>query len=147
MINKKGQAFQKTFYSFLFLALVVVGLLSFSFTLQEDNDAANPLSNHSLFNDTATSLKESISSSETSSKTQQTNFNEENPRSGFGSIVLFGIVSAGKTFTTMIYSFFTLIIKIPMIVLGIDSVIVSALVTIMAITIIIGVWIVYKLGG
>lgn len=142
-----AESFQATFYKFIGLALLIVGLLSLTFILQDNNDVGNPISNNSLFNDTATSLKSSISSSEDSSKTQQENFNEENPRPGFGSIVLFGIVSAGKTFTNMVWNFFPLIFKIPMIILGIDSVIVSTFISILTITIIIGVWIVYKLGG
>lgn len=147
-MNKKGAiSFQDTFYNFMFLALCVLALFSFIFVLQRDNNAPQPISNNTLFSETATNLGSTLNNSESSSKIQQNIFNAEKPQQGFGSIVLFGIVSAGKTFTNMIYSFFDLILRIPMVVLGIDSKIVSAFITILVVTLIIGIWIVYKLGG
>lgn len=147
MINKRGQTFQNTFYKFMFMALILVGLFSFAFTLQEDNSVGNPISNNSLFNNTANTLRDSISDAEDTGKTQQEAFNEEEPRSGFGSIVLFGIVSTGKTYGTMIYSLFGPALRIPMIVLGINSEIISAFVSILALAIIAGLWYLWKLGG
>lgn len=146
-MNKQGQAFQKTFYNFMLLALVVLGIFSFAFFVQSDNNAPTPLSDNALFNDTAARLRSNITGAEGSSKIQQRIFSDEKPKPGFGSIVLFGIVSAGKTFTGLIYDFIGLILRVPMIVLGIDSEIVSAFITILIVALIIGLWIVYKLGG
>lgn len=146
-MNNRGQSFQETFYNFMFLAIVVLGLLSFTFIIQGDNDAAQPLAENSLFNETATRLGNNLTNAENSSQIQQGIFSDENPRSGFGSIVLFGIVSAGKTFTSLIYDVFGAIFRLPMLILGIDSQIVSTIISILVITLIIGVWIVYKLGG
>lgn len=146
-MNTRGKSFQDTFYSFMLLGLLVLALLSSSFIIQEDNDAPQPLASNPLFNQTATSLNESISSAEASGQIQQGIFSEEKPREGFGSIVLFGVVSAGKTFTNVTYDILGLTFRIPMVVLGINSEIVSAFISILVITIIIGLWIVYKLGG
>lgn len=146
-MNKKGQAFQQTFYNFMLLALMLLAILSMIFTVQRDNNAPQPLANNSLFNETASRLGANLTNGQNSSQTQQSIFSAETPAPGFGSIVLFGIVSAGKTFTNMIYNIFDVILRIPMVVLGIDSEIVSALVSILVITLIIGIWIVYKLGG
>lgn len=146
-MNNKGANFQQTFYSFILFLLVVLGLLNLTFHVQRDNNAVNPVSNNVLFNDTATRLSSNVTQSESSSKIQQGIFSDETPKPGFGSIVLFGIVSAGKTFTNMIYSYFALLFRIPIVVLGIDSAIVSVFITILIITLIIGVWIIYKIGG
>ena len=147
MMNKKGRSFEKTFYIFIFFALVILGLLNSTFTIQTDNVATNKLADNELFSDTASRLSSNFTGSEDDSKIQQGIFSDETPKSGFGSIVLFGIVSAGKTFTDMTYGFFNLVIKIPMVVLGIESEIVSAFMTVLIVSLIIGVWIVYKLGG
>ncbi len=146
-MNKKGQSFQKTVYTFIFFALVALGLLTSAFIIQDDNGAPEKLASNELFNSTAERLSLNFTESEGSGKLQQGLFNSEVPKPGFGSIVLFGIVSAGKTFTNIVYSFFDLVIRIPTIVLGIESAIVSAFLTLLIISLIIGVWIVYKLGG
>lgn len=146
-MNNKGQGFQQTFYNFMLLAIVVLGMLSYTFIIQGSNDAEQPLSDNDLFNNTATRLGNNLTNAENASQIQQGIFSDENPRSGFGSIVLFGIVSAGKTFTSIVYDIFGVIFKLPMLVLGIDSQIVSTIIMILIITLIIGVWIVYKLGG
>lgn len=146
-MNKKGQSFQKTFYNFMLLAIVVLGLFSSAFILQDDNDAPNPIADNPLFNETAARLGSNLTGAKDSSAIQQGIFSDEKPKPGFGSIVLFGIVSAGKTFTGLTYDFFGIIFRVPMIVLGIDSQIVSAFVTILIVSLIIGIWIVYKLGG
>lgn len=146
-MNKRGQSFQQTFYSFMLLAIVVLGMLSYTFIIQADNDAEQPLADNNLFNDTADRLGSNLTYAENASQVQQGIFSAEKPQSGFGSIVLFGIVSAGKTFTNLIYGIFGAIFRIPMLILGIDSKIVSTIISILVITLIIGVWIVYKLGG
>ena len=146
-MNKKGQSFQQTFYNFMLLAVVVLAMLSYTFIIQDDNDAAQPLAQNDLFNGTAARLGANLTNAENASQIQQGIFSDEKPQSGFGSIVLFGIVSAGKTFTTLVYDIFGAIFRVPMIVLGIDSQIVSTIISILIITLIIGVWIVYKLGG
>ena len=47
----------------------------------------------------------------------------------------------------MIIGTFNTIIKLPVVFLGIDPIIVSILSTMLILTIIIGLWVVYKLGG
>lgn len=139
--------FGEIFNKFAFSGLVILALFAFVIIVQIDNQAPQGLNNNSLFNNTYFALKENVSGFETTSAGQNTQFNEEVPTPGFGSIVLFGIVSVGKTFSNMIFVLFGLIIKLPVVILGIDPTITSMVFTWLVIAVILGVWATYKLGG
>ena len=47
----------------------------------------------------------------------------------------------------MIIGTFNTLIKLPMVILGVDPIVSSVIGTMLILTIIIGLWIVYKLGG
>ena len=139
--------FYDLFMNWMFVGLVVVALLSFGVLYQEDNDADNKFIEDSLMNETYTSLRTDLGELRDQSQAQKTLFESENPTSGFGTILLFSIVSTGKVFNSMIIGVFNTIIKLPTVVLGLDPIILSVIGTMLILTIIIGLWIVYKLGG
>lgn len=133
--------------NFMIVALLMLSLFSFMMITQEDNNAIDPIKNNQIFNNSFNDLSDSIDSSTSQSKDKYDVFNSEEPKTGFGSIVLFGIVSVGKTFSGIIFGTFKSIIKFPLIVLGIPATVISMLVVILIISVIVGVWLLYKLGG
>ena len=139
--------FEDIFGSFAFLGLMVLALFSIIIIVQSDNEAPQPLADNELISGTYGSLNETISSLEGTSATQYDLFSKEKPTPGFGAIVMFTIVSIGKTFGNMIFTIFTLIIKVPLIVLGVEQSIVAMLISFLTITVVIALWIVYKFGG
>ncbi len=139
--------FYDLFMNWMFVGLVVVALLSFGVLYQEDNNANGKFIEDSLMNQTYTSLRTDLGELRDQSQAQKTLFESENPTSGFGTILLFSIVSTGKVFNSMIIGVFNTIIKLPTVVLGLDPIILSVIGTMLILTIIIGLWIVYKLGG
>ena len=102
---------------------------------------------NSLMNDTYGKLRTDLGGLRDKSQAQKTLFESENPTSGFGTILLFSIVSTGKVFNGMIIGTFNTLIKLPIVFLGLDPIIVSIISTMLILTIIIGLWVVYKLGG
>jgi len=134
------------FSKFGLVALVIFGLLSFTITMQSGGDAEQPLTEDSRFGNTFLNLSEELENLNSTSN-QWNNFKSENPIVGFGSIVLFGIVNVGKTFGTLIFNIFAIIIKLPVLVLQIPSTITSILLSWLVITLIVALWILYKLGG
>lgn len=142
-----ASSFQEIFGGFAFTGLMVLALFGMIITIQANNDAAQPLIDEALFNNTYSSLNSTIGDLQTTSKTQYNLFSSEKPVSGFGSIVLFTVVSVGKTFSALVFTLFTIIIKIPLIVLGIDPTIPAMILSFLTITTIIAVWIIYKFGG
>ena len=139
--------FSDLFMNFMLIGLVVISLLSFGILYQEDNNAENKFIENSLVNETYTNLNTTLSDLRDQSQAQKTLFESENPTSGFGTILLFSIVSSGKVFNSMIIGVFNTLTKLPVVVLGIDPVVLSVIGTMLILTIIIGLWVVYKLGG
>ena len=139
--------FQRVFIGFMIIGLIVYGMFSFITTLQEENNIDNKFIDNSLINQTFSGLKTNLTDYGDQGQSQKTLFESENPTAGLGTILLFSIVSAGKIFNGMVISTFNLLIKLPVVFLGLDPIIVSVLSTILIITIIMGLWIVYKLGG
>jgi len=139
--------FENLFGNLAWIGLVALALFSIVILVQGDNNASQPLINDALFNSSFGGLNDTIGALEGVSSTQYSTFSSEKPKTGFGSIVLFTIVSAGKTFSNVIFAIFTIVIKLPLVVLGIDPTITAMIVSLLTITVIISLWIVYKFGG
>jgi len=139
--------FYNLFVNFMLVGLVVMSILAFTVVFQDENNIQNPIMDNSLMNSTYNKLRTDLGGLRDKSQAQKTLFESENPTTGFGSILLFSIISTGKVFNGMIVGVFNTLIKLPVAVLGVDPVIVSVLSTILVLTIIIGLWMIYKLGG
>ncbi len=132
---------------FLVAALVIFSLFSYIIITQSENDAEDPLRNEQRFNESLESLIVSIDASTEAAEEKYGVFASEEPKSGFGSIVLFGIVSVGKTFSSIVFGVFGAIIKLPLTVIGIPATVYSLILTWLIILVIVAVWLLYKLGG
>ncbi len=132
---------------FILVALILLGVFSFIITVQDDNNAAQPAVDNQVFNDSFSGLIQEIEQSGSDAQDKYDVFNSEEPTPGFGSIVLFGIVSVGKTFTNMVFSFFGAMIRFPLSILGIGPNIYNLILTWLIIIGIVAVWLLYKLGG
>ncbi len=139
--------FEDIFGNFVMVGLMVLALFSVIIIVQNDNDAKQPLIEDELFESTYGGLNETIGSLEDTSSSKYSLFSTEGPKRGFGSIVLFTIVNAVSTFGNLIFVMFTLIIKVPLIVLGVDPTITSMIISFLTIIVIIAMWVVYKFGG
>lgn len=135
------------FMNFMLVGLVMLSLFAFGSFFQEDNEVDNQFIEDSLMNETYGRLRVDLGGLRDKSQTQKTLFESENPTSGFGTILLFSIVSTGKVFNGMIVGVFNTLIKLPVVFLGLDPIIISVISTMLILSIIIGLWIVYKLGG
>lgn len=139
--------FEDLFRNFMILGLIVVSLIFFIITLQSDNSVSDKFIDDPVINSTYGSLSTSLEGFGEQSQAQKTLFESENPTAGFGTILLFSIVSAGKVFNGMIISVFNTIIKLPVVFLGLDPLVISLLSASLILGIIIGLWTIYKLGG
>lgn len=141
-------AFSETVGKFIASALLVISIFSFIVITQNDNDTEiKMIENSTIFNQSFNLLNTKIENSTQSAQEKYDSFNSEDPQPGFGSIVLFGIVSVGKSFSEIIFGFFSAIIKLPLAVLGIPEGIYNLIITWLIIIVIVGVWLLYKYGG
>ena len=132
---------------FIIASLLILSLFSFIIITQSDNEAVSELRDEEVFNDSVSSLIDSIDSSTEAAEEKYDVFNSEEPKAGFGSIVLFGIVSVGKTFSNIVFGTFGAIIELPLKVLGVPPNVYNLILTLLIIIIIVAVWLLYKLGG
>ena len=139
--------FRDMYGNFLFLGLFIFAGISFMVLVQDQNDAPQPIVDNVIFNRSFSNLSSSLESLEGISGEQYDQFSGETPKTGFGSIVLFGIVSVGKTFMDVTMGTLLIIVTLPVLVLGLPVTLVSVIITWTIISLIISVWILYKLGG
>ena len=139
--------FENLFGNFVMIGLMVLALFSLIIAVQMKNDAAQPIIEDDLFNSTYGLLQGNISSLENTSKDKYHLFSAEKPAPGIFSIVLFTIVNIGRTFGDIMFVMFAVIIKLPLVVLGIPQTVIAMILSFLTISIIIAVWIVYKFGG
>lgn len=132
---------------FIIVSLLVLSLYSFIIIIQSDNEAVDQLRDQEVFNDSVSSLIISIDTSTEDAEEKYDVFNTEEPKLGFGSIVLFAIVSVGKTFSNIVFGIFGATIELPLKVLGIPSTVYNLILTLLIIIIIVALWLLYKLGG
>lgn len=139
--------FSDLFTNFAFIGLMIVGVLGFIITSQTDNGITNGVNNNTLINGSFSNLRSNLTSFSEDAQNQKDLFESENPTAGFGEIILFSIVSGGKVFNSMIIGVWNILIRFPVIILGLDPAIIGVMSTLLIFTIIIGLWIIYKLGG
>lgn len=139
--------FMKIFISFMLLGIILFGIFSFTATIQDQNAVERKVEDNSLINNTFNDFNANVSTLRDRSAELKKTFESENPTTGFGSILFLSIVSVGKSVTNMIMGIFNTITVLPGSVLGVDPVILGILTTILVISLIIGIWIIYKLGS
>ncbi|KKN21506.1 hypothetical protein LCGC14_0924710 [marine sediment metagenome] len=139
--------FQELVLNFSIVAIMVLSLFSFFIIVQEQNDAVDPLKNNAVFSDSFEQLIGTIENNTRDAEEKYGVFNDEDPKAGVGSIVLFGIVSVGKTFSSIIFGTFIAVIKLPLVILGIAPSVYNLILVILIISVIVSVWLLYKLGG
>ena len=140
-------SFNDIFGNFLFLALFIFAGVSLIVIIQAENGAPQPLQNEAVFNNSFSDLSTTLTELDDTAGVQYDQFTGESPEPGFGSILLFGIVSVGKTFMDVTLGTLSILISLPVMVLGIPVSVVSVIITWTIVSLIIGVWILYKLGG
>ena len=139
--------FQKLFINFALIGIVIFGILSFGVGLQRDNNANENILDNVLINTSYTELEVNFNDMRDRSQTQRELVEKENPTVTFGSLILFSIVSSGKVFTNIIVQNFNILFKLPTALFGLDEVVASVLMTILIVSVMIGLWVLYKLGG
>lgn len=139
--------FLNLFENWLFLSLFVLAGLTMLIVMQADNNAVQPIADNQLFSNSIGNVSANLASLQGKSGSQYDQFTREQPKAGFGSIVLFGIVSSGKTFGSVSIDTFKIIYALPLAVLEIPETLLSTISTWVIIALIISTWLLYKLGG
>lgn len=125
-------------------ALFIFGIFSFIITVQTNNSVSIPITNNSFINETYGDLSSEISSSSTKSETYKDTFGTTTPTQQYGEIEINSIVSPTGTIRSMTLGFLNILIKMPMVILGVSPVVASMITIIIVLILIIGTWAVWK---
>ncbi|KKK76325.1 hypothetical protein LCGC14_2864800 [marine sediment metagenome] len=139
--------FNKILGRFFIIALICLALFNLIISAQEENNAENKLIDEEVFNSSFNKLLITVDNSTEKSQEKYDVFISEEPKTGFGSLVLFGIVSVGRTFSNVVFGTLSAIIRLPLIILGIPEQTLNLVIAWLIIVVIVAVWLLYKLGG
>lgn len=138
--------FRDIFKNFLLLGLIVFAIFGFAINLYLDNDEGDAFGDDPTINGVYSDLSSNLGGLRDKSQSQNSLFNNDNPTSGASGILLLSIVNIGQTFNGIIISIFNIVIKLPVIYLGLPEEVVSILIGLLIFSMIIGLWAIYKYG-
>ena len=140
--------FNKILGKFFLIALICIALFNIIISTQEENDATQKIIDEEVFNSSFNKLLVSVDDSTEKSQEKYDVFISEEPKTGLSSsIILFGIVSVGKTFSNIIFGTLSAVVRLPLLVLGIPDTTLNLIIAWLTIMVIVAVWLLYKLGG
>jgi len=135
------------FVTFALIGLFVYAGISFIVTTQRENNVDLTILDNEIINRTYRNLEIDLSEAGTEVQGQRETFESEIPERGFGSLIIFGIVSVAQKFMGMIISIYNIFIVLPSAILGIPKIVTSVLSAILLVTLILLAWKVYRAGG
>ncbi len=138
--------FFKIIMAFIFAALILFGLITYSITTGLDNDAPTSLLEDESFSRTYVDMNDTLEEFQEQAEEQRTNFETDNPLRGIGFFVLETIISGGKIFTSMVISVFTLMIFPLSDIIGIPPIFLGVFTSVLIVGLVLAAWRVYKAG-
>lgn len=139
--------FNKILGKFFLIALMSVALFSVIVFTQEENSVNGKMIDEEAFNSSFNKILLTVDDSTEKSQEKYDVFLSEEPKAGFGSLVLFGIVSVGRTFSNIVFGTLSAVISLPLTILGIPASTLNLIIAWLIIVVIVAVWLLYKLGG
>lgn len=139
--------FYKLFVNSLIAGIALFSVMAFVVSFQSTNNVSNSLVNNPLISHTYGNLSNKLGGLSEDTQDQRTRFESENPTAQFGEIIFDTISSGGIIFGGLTVSLFNAIIGLPQTVLGIPKPVIAVLSAILIVTIILGLWRIYKAGG
>lgn len=140
-------SFRGTWVNFILIGVLVFSLISFVVVIQNENNVEKGILENELINSTFNSLAEELNTSGGDSETQRKSFEAEIPERGFGSLIIFTIVGVTQNFMSVIVTIFNILIVLPAQVLGVSEVVISAIGSILIVSLILLAWRVYRIGS
>ncbi len=140
-------SFREVFLTFSLIGIFVLAGISFIVTTQRDNGVENTILENDVINRTFTNLESDLGGFSSNASTQKESFESEIPERGFGSLIIFAIVGVGNKFTSLIVGVYNIFIVLPASLLGIPSVVISVLTSILLLSLVLLIWRVYRVGG
>jgi len=134
--------FKDTFIQFAVVGLFVFGMMSFIAFSQIDNGVGDSILNNTLINDTFNSLDTDLTAFSPVAQNQTDRFDSDLPKEGLVSLDLPSMISIGRQLKSLIVGVYNILIVLPASVLGVPSIVIGVLNTILLMTLVL---LIYKL--
>lgn len=127
------------------LGILVFAIMNFIIIVQVNNgvDPENRITNNSLINESYGELGTSLDQ-QTASESALDSLEDVPPTEYVGDLDVGSTVSATRTARAILVGLWNILIKLPMVILGVSSVVASAITSILLILLAIGIWAVWK---
>lgn len=127
------------------LGVLVFAIMSFIIIIQSDSDigSENMITNNSLINDSYGDLGVSLNNQD-SAENSLNSLEDVPPTEYVGDLDVGSTVSATRTARSIIVGTWNILIKLPLVILGVNPVVFGAITTILLIFIAIGIWAIWK---
>lgn len=139
-------AFRDYLIGALLVALFAVALISFAIQTGYDNNSVNNILNDPTINSTYTSLNNSLNSYQALAEAQRNASVSENPIIGYGTLILYTVVTIPQKFTSIVVNLYNLVLSFLSINLGIPPIASTVIIVIVIITVIFGLFRIWRLG-
>lgn len=127
------------------LGILIFGIMSFIIIIQSDSnvDSENRILNNTLINESYGDLQISLNQQEDSQRALDS-LEDVPPTEYVGDLDVGSTVSATRTARSIVTGLWNIYIKLPMVILGVDPLVASAISSILLIFIAIGIWAIWK---
>ncbi len=140
-------SFREVFITFALIGVFVFAGISFIVQAQLDNDIENTILENEVINKTYSNLEVDLGGFGANTTAQKGTFDTEIPERGFGSLIIFGIVGIGQKFTGMVVGVYNIFIVLPASILGVPSIVISVMTSILVVSLVLLAWRVYRAGA
>ena len=129
----------------IILGIFVFGIMNFIIIMQVNNSVSpeNRITNNSLINESHGNLASSLNQ-QTAAETSLNSLEDVPPTEYVGDLDVGSTVSATRTARSIIVGLWNIYIQLPLIILGVSSVVAGAITSILLIFIAIGIWAIWK---
>lgn len=138
---------REQFTNFAIIGIMVLASIFFIVQTQTDNDTNTSILENQIINSTFTKLQDNLTAYSSTTQQQRENFEGEIPERGFGSLLIFSIVTVWQTFMSLTIGVYNILIVVPASVLGVSPIIIGVLDSILIVTLLLLGWRIYRVGG
>ncbi len=135
---------KKIFINFALLGLLVFSIMSFIIIFQSDNNSGERITDNQLINKTYNDLYGNLSNAQEEAQKQNNLFGRTTKTESEGELQIDSVVSPTKTSKTLVLGIYNILIKLPMNLFGVSTVVASIISAILILIVIIAIWAVWK---
>jgi len=138
-------SFKEIFANIVVSALFVFCIMSFIIIVQTDNNSNEKITDNELINSSYSHLSGNLTRIQPTSQASLDSFGENPPSERqLGDLDVGSVVAPTKLFRGMSIGTYNILIKLPMVLLGVSPVVASVISSIIILLIIIGIWAISK---